>query len=69
MVTRLSVAIRVCPNAWLPETVSSPKSLDELARIALLLVDLDVLADAHHPQLGVLVAQPALDLRRLALDG
>ncbi len=44
--------------------VGELEALDEFARVDRLLVDLDPVPDAHHPQLGVALAQPALDLRR-----
>ena len=37
-----------------------PEALDELARRARLLVDLDRLPGAHHAQLGVALVQPGL---------
>jgi hypothetical protein len=47
-----------------PRDVGEPEALDEVTRIDRLLVDLDPLADAHHTQVGVVAAQPALDVGR-----
>ena len=63
VVTRLSVAIRVWPSACVADDPREPEALDELARVDRLLVDLDPLADAHHPQLRVVLgASQRLDL-------
>ena len=65
VVTRLSVAIRVCPSAWRAAHVLEARSArTNVARVARLLVDLDPLAGAHDPQVGPVRAQPRLRARR-----
>jgi hypothetical protein len=40
---------------------------EEAARVASLLVDLDVLADAHHAELGMARPEPALQLLTIVI--
>ena len=68
VVTRLSVAIRVWPSAWLPCMSVEREALDELARRAGLLVDLDRLAGAHHAQAGRVLGEPLLGARSASVS-
>ena len=68
MVTRLSVAIRVWPSACVPVSSPSANCLDELVREPGLLVDLDHVACAHHPQVRSVLADPSLGLGRVGPD-
>jgi hypothetical protein len=56
------------PEAVRSAHVREAEALDEVARVALLLEDLDPLPGAHDAQVGTLGPQPRLHLRGLALE-